>query len=207
RSRYCATSGCRRSGTRSCQLVSSPPCPSASVTWKLYLPIAVLLSGRCRSCEPADRLQLAVGVERPAPPVAPDAAQLVAPERCVGMGGATIDLHGTGPERPRDAQGARSVPAPDVAVETELRVVGERDGFFLVAEGDRGDHRPEDLLAGDHHVVPRGGEERRLDVVAAGQVRRAPGAAGERRPSGPPPREVARDPPHAARGDARVPPP
>src|SRR5262249_48976078 len=144
RSRYCATSGFMRSGTRSCQLLSSPPCPSASMTWKPYLPIAVLLSGRCRSCEPADCLQLAVPVGRPAAPVAPDAALLVAAERGIRMRGTAVDLDGAGADRPCDAQGLRAISAPDVAIETELGIVGERDRLFLVAEGDRGDHRSED---------------------------------------------------------------
>src|SRR5262249_15834606 len=74
-------------------------------------------------------------------------------------------------------------------------IVGERDRLFLVAEGDRGDHRSEDLLARDRHVVPRPGEERGLDVVSAGKVRRPAAAASERRAFPLPPRHVAPPPP------------
>src|SRR5262249_60882980 len=154
---HSATTGFFPSGTRPSQVPPSPPCPSASMTWKPYLPIVVLLSGRCRSREPADRLQLAVGVERPAPAVAPDATLLVASERCVGMRRAPVDLHRAGAEPPRDAEGTRMVPAPDVAVETELRVVAERDGLFFIAKRDGGGHRAEGLPAGRHHVVARPG--------------------------------------------------
>src|SRR5437899_8088867 len=131
---------------------------------------------------PPDVLELAVGAEGPLAPDAADARELVAAERRVGIQRAAVDLHRPRAHGVRDAQPARRVAGPHVAVEPVVGLVGERDGLRLVAEGDRGDHRAEDLLARDRHVVARVGEERRLDVIPARQVRRPATAAGERRP-------------------------
>src|SRR6185295_7545132 len=100
---------------------------------------------------PADVFELAVRAERPAAAVAADARALVAPERRVRVHGAAVHLHRPGANAARDAEAARRVTRPDVAVETVVRVVGERDRLGLVAEGDRGDDRAEDLFAGDGH--------------------------------------------------------
>src|SRR5947207_4282595 len=137
---------------------------------------------RSRSRDPPDVLELAVGAEGPLAADAADARELVAAERRVGIQRAAVDLHRPRAHGVRDAQPARRVAGPHVAVEPVVGLVGERDGLRLVAEGDRGDYRAEDLLARDRHVVARVGEERRLDVIPAGEGRRPAAAAGERRP-------------------------
>src|SRR6185369_16130849 len=86
-----------------------------------------------------------------------------------------------GAERARDAEPARAVARPDVAVEAVVAVVGERDRLRLVVERDRRDDRSEDLLARDRHVVPRVREERLLDVEALREIRRTLAAACQRR--------------------------
>src|SRR2546426_4604938 len=136
---------------------------------------------RVPSRRPPDVLELAVGRERPAPAVAPDAGALVAAEGCVGVERAAVHLHRPGAERARHPQRALGVACPQVAVEAVVRVVGERDRLGLVAKRDGADHRAEDLLARDHHVVAHAGEERRLDVVAAREVWRALPPPGEHR--------------------------
>src|SRR3546814_12268121 len=47
------------------------------------------------------------------------------------------------------------------------RVVADLHGFLGIAEGDRRQHRAEDLLLRDGHVVLHAVEDGRLDVVAA----------------------------------------
>src|SRR5437867_4602735 len=158
------------------------PEPSTTVPPLMMVSNALIDILRSRSRRPPDVLELAVGPERPVATDAADTGELVAAERGVGVERAAVDLDRAGPHGARDAQPARGVAGPDVAVEPVVGVVGERDRLGLVAEGDRGDHRPEDLLARDRHVVARAGEERRLHVVAPGEVRRAAAAAGDRRP-------------------------
>src|SRR5262249_4802439 len=115
------------------------------------------------------------------PAVAADAAQLVAAEGRIAVHRAAVDLHGAGAERGGDAQTARRVTGPQVSVQAVVRVVGDGDRFLFVAKRDRGDHRAEDLLARDRHVVADAGEQRRLDVVAARQMRRTFATARQRR--------------------------
>src|SRR5256885_12668096 len=143
---------------------------------------------RVPSRGPPDVLELAVGRGRPAPAVAADTGALVAAEGCVGVERAAVHLHRPGAERARHPQRALGVACPQVAVEAVVRVVGERDRLGLVAKRDGADHRAEDLLARDHHVIAHAGEERRLDVVAARQVRRTLPPPG----GGPPPRRAPR---------------
>src|SRR3546814_1719381 len=47
------------------------------------------------------------------------------------------------------------------------RAVADLHGFLGIAEGDRRQHRAEDLLLRDGHVVLHAVEDGRLDVVAA----------------------------------------
>src|SRR5439155_734538 len=139
---------------------------------------------RLPSRRPPDVLELAVGRERPAPAVAADAGALVAAEGCVGVERAAVHLHRPGAQRARHPERTLGVARPHVTVEAVVRVVGERDRLGLVAKRDGADQRAEDLLPRDHHVVAYAGEERRLDVVAAREVRRALPSAGERRALG-----------------------
>src|SRR5256885_5934449 len=162
---------------------------------------------RVPSRGPPDVLELAVGRGRPAPAVAADTGALVAAEGCVGVERAAVHLHRPGAERARHPQRALGVARPHVAVEAVVRVVGERDRLGLVAKRDGADHRTEDLLARDHHVVAHAGEERRLDVVAARQVRRTLPPPGERGPPGPGPGGRAPAPGPPGRRGGRAPPP
>jgi hypothetical protein len=57
------------------------------------------------------------------------------------------------------------------------RVVGHRDDLVLVLVGQDREHRPEDLLARDGHVVGDAGEDRRAHIVAAVEILRTAGAA------------------------------
>src|SRR5437667_10636656 len=75
------------------------------------------------------------------------------------------------PPRPR-ADGARHpvrlahVARPHPGGEAVGGVVALQHGVVLVLERDDGDHRAEDLLARDLHVVPDAGEDGGLDEVA-----------------------------------------
>src|SRR5262249_26294712 len=130
----------------------------------------------------ADVLRLAVALERPAAAVASHPGALVAAEGSVRVDrAAAVHLHRPGAQRARDADGTLRVAGPHVAVEPVVRVVRERGRLGLVAKRDRADDRPEDLLPGDGHVVADAGEQGRLDVPAARQMRGAAAAAGERR--------------------------
>src|SRR5690606_8823817 len=131
------------------------------------------------SPRPHDRLQLAVGVQGEAAPVAPDARPLEPAEGRLGALLDGVERHRPRPQPAGDAQRLRRVAGEDVVVEAELGAVGQGDGLVLVVEGQRHDDGPEDLLLHDPHLGLAVGDERRRDVEAAGQV--GPLAAGEQR--------------------------
>src|SRR5262249_18321648 len=54
---------------------------------------------------------------------------------------------------PRDAGAALAVPGPNRGAEAELGVVGEVDRLLLGVDDDDRQHRAEDLLAHDPHLV------------------------------------------------------
>ena len=66
----------------------------------------------------------------------------------------------------------------DAGRQAELRVVGDRQRLVVVLRADHGRHRPEDLLAGDAHLVAHLGEQGRRQIEA-GRVARS--AARRRR--------------------------
>src|SRR5450759_4641222 len=78
------------------------------------------------------------------------------------------------------AVGRVAVARPDACAQTEDGVVGNRDRVVVVRETGHREHRAEDLLLEDPHVVGAS-QDRRLDVEAFGQiaVEHRPGAAGE----------------------------
>src|SRR5690606_37509567 len=123
-----------------------------------------------------DALDLQVVVETEFAPLPAVSALAVAPEGAPEVEGA---VH-RDPARP-DAAGQRArhleVGAADVGRETVLGVVGDLDGVVEIVVGDDRQHRTEDLLAGEGHVVGDVGEHRRLDVVAAVEPLRPAGAA------------------------------
>src|SRR5205814_394430 len=112
-------------------------------------------------------LHLRVEVDRVAAELAPVAALLVAAE-----GRARIEhIVAVDPHRAR-ADGARHpvrlahVARPHPGGEAVGGVVALQHGVVLVLERDDGDHRAEDLLPRDLHVVPDAGEDGGLHVVA-----------------------------------------
>ncbi len=56
----------------------------------------------------------------------------------------------------------------DTGRQAELGVVGNRQRFLVILHPDHRRHRPEDLLAGDAHLVVHLGEQRRLQEEARG---------------------------------------
>src|SRR5262245_11794801 len=112
-------------------------------------------------------LHLRVQVERVATELTAVAALLVAAERRGGVEHVVaVDPHGTGPDGARHPVRLAHVARPDAGREAVERVVALQDRVVLVLEGDDRDHRAEDLLARDAHVVAHPGEDRRLDEVA-----------------------------------------
>src|SRR6185436_6028659 len=63
------------------------------------------------------------------------------------------------------------IAAPDTGAETVERVVGDRKRFVVILEGRDRNHRSENLLLEDAHLVVAL-EHRRLDIEAAGKVAR-----------------------------------
>src|SRR5207248_1221691 len=77
-----------------------------------------------------------------------------------------VHINGARLERMRHAMGAAHVLRPDTGHQSVDRAVRLRDQVVLVAERDRGDHRPEDLLARDTHLAVDIGEHGRFHEVA-----------------------------------------
>src|SRR5262245_50545913 len=132
--------------------------------------------GTVPSPAPADVLDLRVFLEPPAPALAADAALLEAAERGVDEVEAVVDPHRAGADAACERHGARRVTGVDRAAEAVGRVVGDAHRLVVVAEGDHGHHRPEDLLAGDADVVRDVAEDGGLDEPAAREAR-GPAAA------------------------------
>src|SRR3954452_72414 len=115
----------------------------------------------------AEGLDLGVLLEALDAVLAPDATGLVPAERGVGaVGDAAVDAHGSGAQLSTDGQRPLLRARGHVAAETVLVVVGQAHRFVVAVEGDHDEHRSEDLLTGDRHVVGDVGEERRLHEPA-----------------------------------------
>src|SRR5690349_2126981 len=109
-----------------------------------------------------DVLGLGVEVERRHPELPTDARHLVAAERRLRVHGAVrVHADHAGLESTRGAHRLADVAAPDRAGQAVGRRVGEAKRLFLRVEWDDRDHRPEDLLARDAHVVVDAVEHRR----------------------------------------------
>src|SRR5262249_60609249 len=112
------------------------------------------------------RLQLEVGVEVRGALLAPDPGGLEAAERRRGVAGTPgVDVDVARVEHRRELVGVRDVARPYSRGEAVLGVVGARRDLLEVVERHRDEHRAEDLLAGDRHLVVDAGEQRRLDEV------------------------------------------
>src|SRR5262245_6607104 len=70
----------------------------------------------------------------------------------------------------RDPVRSRYVPGPDAAREAVRRIVREPQRILHVVERNDRDHRTEDLLARDRHVIAHVRENGRLDEVALRQL-------------------------------------
>src|ERR1700746_221002 len=104
--------------------------------------------------------------------LAPVAAHLVtAARRLDAAGHPFVDEHLTGLEARRDAVRAGEIARPNARGETVFGIVGDADRLVLVVERNHARDRPEDLLAGDAHVVAHPGVERRRYEPALAQRR------------------------------------
>src|SRR5712691_7449047 len=61
------------------------------------------------------------------------------------------------------------IAAPDTGTEAVERVVGDRERLVVIPEGRDRNHRPENFLLEDSHLVVAL-EHRRLDIEAAGKI-------------------------------------
>src|SRR5712691_388672 len=77
-----------------------------------------------------------------------------------------VDPHGSGLELARDAVRFSNVARPDGCGEPILRFIRETDGLVHFAKLDCREHRAEDFLAGDGHVVADTIEDRGLNKTA-----------------------------------------
>jgi len=105
-----------------------------------------------------------------------DTRLLVATEGRVGrVGVIAVGPDATGLDGATHAVGDVAVAAPDAGTEAIERVVADSNRFFFGLEGGHGQHRAEDLLLEDAHLVVAL-EDGRFDVEATGQVARQMGA-------------------------------
>ena len=133
----------------------------------------------------ADVLQLRVGEQRLDALAAAVAGALHATERELDTAAdpVGVDEHLARLDRGGDAVRAGEVARPDAGDEPVLGRVGEVDGLVLARERHRREHGTEHLLLEELHLRAHVGDERRLqeqalDVLAAGDDRRALLAGG-----------------------------
>src|SRR5947199_1294049 len=114
-----------------------------------------------------DVLDIAVLIQRVRADLAPEPALLVAAERALRLDLMdVVDPHRARAQAPRDLLCLLEVGAPDCGRQAVDRVVGDPHRLLEVGVAQHAEHRPEDLLARDAHVVRDAGEDRRLDPVA-----------------------------------------
>src|SRR6202046_3680161 len=115
-------------------------------------------------------LRLLVVVEHHLVVLAADTGLLVATERSVRrVGVVAVRPDPPGLDVAAGPVGGVGVTGPDTGAEAVQRVVGGLDGVVVVVELGHRDHRAEDLLLEDPHLVVAL-EDRRLDVEAARQL-------------------------------------
>src|SRR5271170_2707824 len=95
-----------------------------------------------------DRLVLEVGAEPLGSHLATHAAGLVATEWRAQLGTVLVHTIGPGSDLACHVDPVRDVRGPHRAGQTKIAVVGNPNRVLLIGEGDDGQHRPEDLLAG-----------------------------------------------------------
>src|SRR5271165_2394411 len=122
-------------------------------------------------------LGLLIVVEHHLVVFASDARLLVPAERGVsGIGVEAVRPHAARLNRAAHAIGAIAVARPYAGAKPVKRVVGDREGFRLVLQCRHRDDRSEYFLLEDAHLVVAG-EDRRLDVVAVGELTFESGSA------------------------------
>src|SRR5207245_925408 len=125
---------------------------------------------------------------------APDARLLVAAEgHADPMLRRAVDPDKTGFDLRRQPVRAIEIVGPDRAGQSNVERVDALEQIVFVGPAQDAHDRPEDLLAGDPHVVGDVGEHRRLDEepVSELRIRRALAAAGETRAAVEPQLDVA----------------
>src|SRR5580704_12522536 len=166
---------------------STPPTPAKLMS------VAVRLSSSRRRLRPrsrcvtggqADGLHLQEAPEALGPELPADTRFLEPTEgrRKVDRG-ERVEHVGARAHLARHTEAAVVVVRPDRSAEAVVRVVGDLDCVVVPVVRDHDEHRPENLLLGDLHLVVDVGEDGRLDVPTLGEVAaaRAPAADGHRR--------------------------
>src|SRR5207248_732660 len=102
--------------------------------------------------------------------LAAQAGGLVAAERRVGHRHEAVDADGASAQSVGDAVGALDVVGLDAGAQAVVGVVGDADRLFLVLDGDGRQHRAEDLVLGDRHLVVDIGEQGGDHPVARRQL-------------------------------------
>src|SRR5664279_1959084 len=140
---------------------------------RLGPPVAPAISDTCsmsaipRQIDPRG-LELRVAVEGVERLVAPEPRLLRTAERDRVVGTVEgVDPDRTSPEPARDPMGPRHVAGPDGRRQPVRRIVRDADRVRLVSDLDDGQDGPEDLLAGDPHLVADVAQDGRLDIEAA----------------------------------------
>ena len=103
----------------------------------------------------------------------------IAAERAAAGAAGAIGLDHAGAQLPGDALSARVVAALHVIGQAIAGVVGDFDRLVLALERDDRQHRAENLLTRDAHVVVDVGEHRRPHEIAAVEAFRPAGATSD----------------------------
>lgn len=109
------------------------------------------------------------------------AAGLRATEGIGEVDGLSVHADGFGADALRQGRAALLAVGTDAPGEPLPGVIGDARGLDGVAVEEDREHRAEDLFSCDGHIVVAIGEDRRPDVPAVVQLRRAPAAHGQTR--------------------------
>src|SRR6516162_3047837 len=129
-------------------------------------------------CVAQGAFDLQVLVEPELAPLSTVAAVLVAAERRVHVE-SMVDRHPAGPDLAGHLTRLVEVGPRDKAGQAVIGVVGDVYGLIDVVIAEDAQHRPEDFLARDRHVIGDIRENGRLDVVTGVQPCRPARAAGD----------------------------
>src|ERR1700722_11891668 len=136
--------------------------------------MAAWLFGRVSQCA----LDFQILVEAELTPLPTVAAALVAAERRVQVE-RMVDRHPSGPDLAGNLASFLEVSARNIAGKAVFGVVCDLDGLVEIAVAEDAQHRPEDLLARNRHMVRAVREDGRLDVIPLAQPGRSARTAGD----------------------------